>query len=106
MLNCSESAAIKCSPYKVVFGRNPTLPVAMLFTNHAGINTKDVVTLKMYADEMNVRLADIWELVIKHLNLSKIRMTRQYNTKLRFHDHQENQKMWLKRKVIKSGENK
>ena len=31
---------------------------------------------------------------------------RQYNTKLRFHDHQENQKLWLKRKVIKSGENK
>ena len=31
---------------------------------------------------------------------------RQYNTKLRFHDHQENQEVWLKRKVIKSGENK
>ena len=64
MLNCSESAAIKCSPYKVVFGRNPTLPVDMLFTNHDGIITKDVVTPKMYKDEMNVRLADLCELVI------------------------------------------
>ena len=44
--------------------------------------------------------------VVTHLKLSKIKMQKQYNRNLRFNDYKGGDKVWLKVKYYKTGENR
>ena len=105
-LNCSESKAIKCAPYNVVFGRSPTLPLDILFDHHGRNPLRDVNTATDYSEELNFALRDIFDHVIKNLELSKVRMQEQYNKNLRFNDYSKGDMVWLKVKHYKTGENR
>ena len=103
-LNCSISRATKCVPYTVVFGRNPTLPVDVLFGSQ--VVHKETVSPSDFVQELGISLKSVWDSVRKHLNISKQEMMSQYNKNLRFHDHLPGTQVWLKTKFVKSGENK
>ena len=103
-LNCSTSSAINCVPYKVIFGRDPVLPVdARLDLKNSRI---DSASPKEYSDEVNSSLQDIFAHVEKFLKLSKVSMQKQYNKKLRFFDYQPGDKVWMSTKHFKSGESR
>ena len=102
-LNTSLSKATKQIPYKVVFGRSPVLPQDITF-GHTPDVTEDI-TATDYATETEYALQDIYDKVIRELELSKKIMQRQYNKKLRFVAYQNGQKVWLKVKHYKTGEN-
>ena len=103
-LNCSESKATKCIPYQVVFGRKPTLPVDMLFNTLTKNKIDDVVTPRDYVEEIELTLKELFNLVIDHLHLSKVRMLKQYNKNIRFHNYMDGEKAWLKVKHFRTGE--
>ena len=48
----------------------------------------------------------MYDTVIRHLQLSKEVMIKQYNKKLKFNDYVEGDKVWLKVKFYKTGENR
>ena len=63
-------------------------------------------TPRDYSDEVSVTLKEVFDHVIEHLKLSKIKMQKQYNRNLRFHDYKSGEKVWLKVKYYKTGENR
>ena len=105
-LNCSESSAIKCAPYNVVFGRSPVLPLDVDFGTSRREQGDEMMTPREYLDEVGWSLNDVFDQVVDHLKLSKIKMQKQYNRKLRFIDYKEGEKVWLKVKHYKTGENR
>lgn len=103
-LNCSVSSAIKCQPYKVVFGREPVLPVdSSLGLKNASL---DIVSPREFSDETNMALQELFDNVKKYLKSSKSVMQAQYNKKLKFHDYQPGVKVWLAKKFFKTGESR
>ena len=105
-LNCSESTAIKCVPYNVVFGRRPVLPLDIDFGTKKAVAGEEVITPTEYINEVGSVLNDVFNHVVKHLQLSKIKMQKQYNKNLNFKDYANGEKVWLKVKFYKTGENR
>ena len=105
-LNCSESAAIKCVPCKVVFGSSAILPANIFLINTCDAALKDAVTPKEYVEETHDVMKRTWDVVIKHLHLSKEKMAQKYNKNIRYNDLQAGDKVWLKAQYVKSGENR
>ena len=104
-LNTSESKATKCSPYYVVFGRSARLPIDVLFCAKEP-SVGDSNTPLTYAQERQLILRDVFDVVFNNLQISKLKMQAQYNENLRFLNHQEGEKVWLKVKFYKTGENR
>ena len=105
-LNCSESSAIKCIPYEVVFGRAPLLPLDLTFSTSRKDRFSEAITPREYSEEVQFSLNDMFEQVIDKLKLSKIKMQKQYNRNLNFFDYEKGEKVWLKVKHYKSGDNR
>ena len=105
-LNCSESKAINCTPYKVVFGRAPVLPIDIRFDVDQDTRVNDVVSPAEYFDERSFVLQDMFNAVIQELQLSKLKMVRQYNRNLRVIDYKEGDRVLMKVKHYKTGENR
>ena len=105
-LNSSVSKATKTVPYSVVFGRQPTLPVDVLFGTTSATTNRDAVSPEDYSEEVGMSLEQLWGTVRTHLETSKRDMVTRYNKNLRFHDYQPGEKVWLKADVINPGENK
>ena len=105
-LNCSKSSAIKSVPYEVVFGRTPCLPIDVTFGTHEGDQVTDVVSPQDYLEELQFSLSDVFDQVAEKLKLSKLKMQKQYNRNLRVFDYKKGQKVWLKVKHYKTGENR
>ena len=95
----------KCTPYNVSFGRSARLPVDVLF-KHNQFQLSNVNTPAGYAQDRSFVLRDTFDVVIQNLLLNKDKMQAQYNQKLRFIDHQDGDKVWLKVKFYKTGENR
>ena len=105
-LNCCKSKAINCIPYKVVFGRAPTLPIDIRFDVEENSRIDDVVTPAEYFAERSFVLKDMFNAVVQELKLSKLKMMRQYNRNLRVIDYKEGDKVLMKVKHYKTGENR
>ena len=104
-LNTSESKATGCIQHNVVFGRSAVLPQDILFQK-GNVDTYDQVSPKEYEKDITPLLRDIFDHVFSKLEISKEKMQRQYNAKLRFIDYSRGQKVWLKVKYYKTGENR
>ena len=87
-LNTSESKAIKCTPYKVVFASDAVLPVNVRFDVGEKAHPLDVVSAKEFLDERE-------SIMIK-----------QCNRELKFNDYMEGDNVRLKVKFYKTGENR
>ena len=105
-LNTSESKATKCIPFNVVFGRDARLPIDVLFDHDRLDCPRDINTAAEYAEDRNFALKDVYDTVITNLQLSKEKMQAQYNKNIRFIDHKAGDKVWLKVKYYKTGENR
>ena len=105
-LNCSESSAIKCVPYNVVFGRDPVLPLDLDFGTKRRVPGESVSTPSQYLEEVESVLQSVFDHVITHLKLSKVKMQKQHNRHLKFIDYKGGEKVWLKVKHYKTGENR
>ena len=105
-LNTSESKATKCIPFNVVFGRDARLPIDVLFDHDRLDCPRDINTAAEYAEDRNFALKDVYDTVITNLKLSKEKMQAQYNKNIRFIDHKAGDKVWLKVKYYKTGENR
>ena len=105
-LNTSESKAIKCVPYNVVFGRNATLPQDVLLDHNEHPRFADVTTPAEYSQEVKFAPGDIFNQVIENLQLSKRKMQQQYNMSVRFRDYKLGVMVWLKTKHYKSCEHR
>lgn len=88
-LNCSKSTAIKYVPYNVVFGLSPVVPLDDEFSINRHVLTEDIATTRDYTEEVRVSVNEVFDHVIDHLKLSKIKMQKQYNQKLKYIDYRE-----------------
>ena len=105
-LNVTESKSIKCIPYEVVFGRPALLPQDILFGLDDRVHLRDQNTAVQYAEEVKIGLQDTHEHVLHHLGVSKKQMQAQYNKNIRFNDYKCGDKVWVKLKHYKTGENR
>ena len=92
--------------YKVVFFRVRALPIDIHFGVDKESRITDIITATEYFEERSFVLQDMFDVVIRELNLSKLKMMRQYNKNLRFNDYQKGDEVWLKVKYYKTGENR
>ena len=104
-LNASESKAIRCVPYNVVFGRCAVLPQDITFDNSIPSRFDEMLPAE-FEYVTSSTLTDIFSHVIEALEISKQKMQDQYNRKLHFIDYSEGQQVWLKVKHYKTGENR
>ena len=104
-LNASESKSTNCVPYEVVFGRQALLPQDIIF-DHGTFDENEQVSVGDYKDETTSVLQDVFDHVVKSLQINKKRMQEQYNKNLRFIDYTVGQKVWVKVKHYKTGENR
>ena len=59
-----------------------------------------------YIKDLKLQVSDIIWKVANALNISRAAMMKQYNKNIRFHDHKSGDKVWLKRRYYKTGENR
>ena len=104
-LNTSISKATKHIPYNIVFGRSARLPIDVLFNDNAS-PIADPTTPTDYAQERYLILRDTFNSVTSKLHLNQLQMQAQYNKHIHFHDYKEGEKVWLKVKFYKTGENR
>ena len=104
-LNASESKATHCVPFDVVFGRHAVLPQDIMFDLDRP-DQYDQISVGEYQSEVSSVLKDVFAQVVKTLQLNKQKMQQQYNRNLRFIDYAVGQKVWLKVKHYKTGENR
>ena len=103
-LNTSLSSATKRSPYEVVFGRLPTLPIDLVFgTRNESVSAPSP---EEYVKDLRIQLRDTLAQVNENLDISRKKMMRQYNRNLNFYDYKPMDPVWLKKKVFKPGESK
>ena len=105
-LNVTESKSIKCVPYEVVFGRSVVLPQDILFGIEGKIPLRDVNTAAQYAQDVKLGLQNTHYHVTRHLHISRDKMQRQYNKNIRFYNYKVGDKVWVKMKYYKVGENR
>jgi len=103
-LNASESKSTQCIPFNVVFGRTAVLPSDIIFQNN--IDEHDQLSAAEYESKTTSLLQDVFSQVIQRLHLNQQRMQRQYNVQLRFINYKRGDKVWLKIKHYKTGENR
>ena len=78
-----------------------------LFFNHpATPGDQDAQSAREYAAELKIRLAEVYEHVAMQLNLTRQQMWKQYNKNIRFHNYHVGEKVWMRTKYFKTGENK
>jgi len=104
-LNTSFSKSTKCIPYTTVFGRTAVLPQDITFQDKT-VNEHDNLSPIDYEEEITSILPDVYSHVITSLEIDKKRMQQYYNRNLRFYDYAKGQRVWLKTKHYKSGENR
>ena len=102
-VNTSKSSSINCTPFEIVFGRKPTLPVDIAFEiDGSGVTA---ASASEYLQDLKVQLLENIRHASKFLGISRERMVKQYNKNLHIIDYQINDKVWLHKKTFKTGEN-
>ena len=102
-LNTSKSKAINCAPFEVVFGRKPVFPVDITFESVGeGISA---CSASGYLKDLKIQLLSNIQHAAKFLGISKDQMIKQYNKNLNFNNYKVNDKVWLRNKTFKTGEN-
>ena len=105
-LNTTESSSTKCTPYYVVFGRKPVTLQDLLFDHPAALGEQEAQSVSEYAAELKVRLSEVYKHVAMQLNLTRQQMQQQYNKNICFQNYHAVEKVWLRTKYSKTGENK
>ena len=98
------SNATKCVPYEVVFGRYSNLPYDVIFDTVTRITSAH--SSREYLKDLKVQLIETWKSVSEGLNVSRSRMQKQYNREIKFFDYKVGEKVWIKKKTYKPGENR
>lgn len=78
--NCTRQDSTGQSPYYLMFGRNPRLPVDLAFGIDIGQNFQD---LTAYVDELRKRLQRAYEIASANVSKSQTRQKGQYDKKVR-----------------------
>ena len=89
----------------IVFGRTAVLPQEITFQDKT-VNEHGNVSPIDYEEEITSILPDVYNHFITSLEIDKKRMQQYYNRNLRFYDYAKGQRVWLKTKHYKSGENR
>ena len=90
-----------------MFGRSAVLPQDIVFNNlNSNRDEFDQQLPKEYEEVTSSLLQDIYSQIIISLELSKERMQQHYNKNVRYIDYIAGQKVWLKVKHYKTGENR
>ena len=76
--NCTPQSSTKHSPFEIMFGRKPKLPIDSLFEQVMDNNTKST---KQYIDDLKQRMETTRKIVEKHLESSKERQKNYYDQK-------------------------
>ena len=103
-LNTSHSQATNCTPFEVVFGRKPTLPMDVYFDTKANYISDTSPT--EYLKDIKVQLFETIDHVAKFLGIAREKMAKQYNKTLKTHKLVINDRVWLERRSFRSHENK
>ena len=77
-LNTSESKAIKCVSFNVVFSRSAILAHDVLFDHHEHSQIHDATNATEYSADIDFALKDIYDQVLESLQLSKVRMQQEH----------------------------
>ena len=105
-MNTTISSSTKCTPYNVVFGRNPILPEDIAF----GVKSEllDAHTAEEYLSDIKTKLTDVIHDVRTHLQISQSKMKNMYDKKTthKFSPYAMGDKVWLRKKCYKTGENR
>ena len=76
--NCAPQSSTKHSPFEIMFGRKPKLPIDSLFEQVLEDKAK---TTKQYIDDLKQRIETTLKIVKKHLETSKERQKNYYHLK-------------------------
>ena len=102
-LNTSKSKSTNCTPFEVVFGRKPVLPIDIQFgTEDEGVTGSSP---SEYLKDMKIQLLENIRHVTKHLGITRDRMIKQYNKNLHVINYEIGDLVWLHKKTFKKGEN-
>ena len=88
-LNTSYSKAIKCIPFRVVFGRKPILPEGIFLGVNEKYEFRDVTTPNDFAEQVNTQL-----------EITRTQMQAQHNKKLKYNDYKVGDQAWLKKEIL------
>ena len=82
------------------------MPQDLLFNHSATPRDQDAQSAREYATELKIRLTEVYEHVAMQLHLTREQMQKQYNKNICFHNYHAGEKVWLRTKYFKTGENK
>ena len=103
-LNTSVSASTKCTPYQVIYARNPSFPVDILMDT---VSSNPTATTQLnYLKDMKIQIRDIILHVSKNLLISRHDMMRQYNKNIKYFNYLPGEGVWVKRRNFKPGESR
>ena len=98
-LNTSISATTKAIPYKIVFGREPVLPIDV------GVDKPymptDFVSPEEYINDVKLKLKHAIPVVRNEIERNQAKMQKYYNKSLKMNIYEEGDLVWLRKKHTK-----
>lgn len=77
--NCTPHDSTNVSPYELMFGRKPKLPIDMKFDK--AFTDDNTRTTREYLEDLHHRIVKTQEIVKKHIEKSQVRQKHHYNKK-------------------------
>ena len=78
--NCSKNDATGYTPFYLMFGQHPLLPIDVLLGTKTRVQTKDY---KIYVSELKKQLSTAYSIAIKEASLSKAQHKQRYDQRIR-----------------------
>ena len=101
--NCTRHESTNFSPYSLMFGRNPNLPVDLKF----GVSDEQPAeSLTKYIDNLRRRMKESFDLATQHADRARRKQKGYYDLKTRHADLQKNDRVLIKRMAFGEGKHK
>ena len=78
--NCTPQSSTKHSPFEIMFGRKPKLPIDSIFEQ---VTENSNRTTKEYIEDLHHRMETTRKIVLKHLDAAKDKQKADYDKKAR-----------------------
>ena len=96
--NTSVHATTNCSPFELVYGRIPKLPIDLIFDN-LRLHTELELTQEEYSKQVQRTLTDSFKIVTATTNNKVMKSKLNYDRKVRTVNYQVNEQVWLNNKM-------
>ncbi|MCP4487896.1 MAG: DDE-type integrase/transposase/recombinase [Gammaproteobacteria bacterium] len=102
-INSSSNESTRESPYFLLYGRDPHLPIEAALSTPKKVQMRDI---ESYVEDVQESLQQAWDLARKNIHRAQQRQQQNFNQKVNQVEYRVGQKVWLSAPFVPPGKTK